>query len=98
MAAATLLLPGLGTLVIALGYVLIKRFRRSRCQSHTACCDFESPEIKLQKENTERLDQIMELINRVNPETKLTIQDLASPDRLSKGELASEEKATTSIV
>ena len=69
MAVETILLSGLGTLLIALGYVLLKRFRRSHCSSHTACCDCDSPEItQMQQEHTERYDNILELITRIRPE------------------------------
>ena len=92
MAIETILLSGLGTLVIALGYVLLKRFRRSRCQSHTACCDCESPEIKLQHENTQRLDHIMNLINQIQPKS----EGQESPISLGEGGPAISAKATTS--
>ena len=67
MAVETVLLSGLGTLLIALGYVIVKKFRRSHCSSHTKCCDFVSPEIKVQQEHTERYDTILEMINRIKP-------------------------------
>ena len=79
MSSKTVLFSGLGTLAVALGYILIKRFRRSRCQSHTSCCDCDSPEIKLHQENTTRLDTIMQFINELKPK----LADPVSPILLS---------------
>ena len=80
-AGTTVLLSGLGTLLIALGYVVLKRFRRSRCASHTKCCECESPEIKIQKENTERFDTILELVMKLTPKS----EDPEPPNRPAKG-------------
>ena len=90
-AGTTVLLSGLGTLLIALGYVILKRFRRSRCASHTKCCDCESPEIKIHKENTERFDTILELVTRLTPKS----EDPVSPNHLAKETFVNEVTATT---
>ena len=71
---ATILLSAGGTLIIALGYVILKRLRGSRCASHSSLCDCESPALKLQKEQTIRIDEIMEYLNRLTP------KQLAGPD------------------
>ena len=62
-------MSGLGTLAVMVGYVLVKRLRRSRCASHTSLCDCESPELKLQKENTIRIDELLQIILKLDPES-----------------------------
>ena len=52
----TALYSGLGSLGVALGYVLVKRLSKSRCASHSACCECDSPELTLDKQATERID------------------------------------------
>jgi hypothetical protein len=68
MAVTAMILSGLGTLLVMLGYVIVKRLRQSRCSSHTSCCDCESPELKLQKEHTLRIDEILQYINKLQPD------------------------------
>ena len=75
MVATAFLLSTGGTLLVMLGYVIIKRLRTSRCSSHTKCCDCESPELKLQREQTIRIDEIMEYINKLQP----AVPDLENP-------------------
>ncbi len=58
---------GIGTLVVALGYVAIKRLARSNCSSHTQCCDCESPAVELAKKQTERLDELLNMLKEVRP-------------------------------
>ena len=64
MDSTTALMSGLGTLVIAIGYIVVKRFSRSNCASHTACCECESPAVTLARENTERLDKIIDKLEK----------------------------------
>jgi hypothetical protein len=90
MLAGFLLSAG-GTLLIMLGYVIVKRLRGSRCSTHTACCDCESPELKLQKEQTIRIDEIMQIINQLNPKKQAV---LGIPGDPSEGKGAVLELAT----
>ena len=51
-----------GSLVVGIGYIILKRCRNSNCVSHTKFCDCESPAVELQKKQTERLEVIMEML------------------------------------
>ena len=57
-----------GTLAVALGYVLLKRCRRSNCRSHTQFCDCDSPAVELAKQQTERLEHIIEILRKSQAE------------------------------
>ena len=87
---SALLLSGLGTLAVMIGYVIVKRLRRSRCASHTKLCDCESPELKLQKENTIRIDELMQIIMKTTP------ADPENPEPLTKDTAEVLESTTTS--
>ena len=89
MAATGFLLSAGGTLLVMLGYVIIKRLRRSRCSSHTSCCDCESPELKLQKEQTIRIDEIMKYINKLQP-----AEDLENPASPKAGKVEDVQLTT----
>ena len=55
---------GITAAAIAAIYAAIKMFRRSRCQSHTGCCDLDIARAKTQR--TERSDpDIDEIVLRV---------------------------------
>ena len=60
------LYSGLGTIIVGLGYVVIKRFSNSNCQSHTSFCDCDSPAVEMQKQTTERLDKLIETLKKQN--------------------------------
>ena len=68
------------TLLIVAGYALIKRFRRSRCHSNSGCMECDSPGIELQKQQSERLDAIFELLKKTEPEGPELRADL-SPEK-----------------
>ena len=72
MAELVALYSALGSLVVALGYVLVKRLSRSNCESHTDCCECSSPALELQKEHTGRLENLEKtietLVNRLEPD------------------------------
>ena len=78
------------TLLIVAGYALIKRFRRSRCHTDSGCMECESPADELQKQQSERLDAIFELLKKTEPEGPGFRADL-SPE---KGE---DVLATTTV-
>ena len=63
------LIAGLGSLLVVAGYMLVKKFARSRCAiDHcSGCFTCESPEVELQKKHTERLDQMFEIIRQIVP-------------------------------
>ena len=58
-------LASAGTLVIVLGYTLVKRLRRSNCHSDSGCLECDSPAIEMHKENTSRLQQQSDKINEL---------------------------------
>ena len=64
------LIAGLGSLLVVAGYMLVKKFARSRCAiDHcSGCFTCESPEVELQKKHTERLDQMFEIIRQIVPQ------------------------------
>jgi len=65
------------TLLIVVGYALIKRFRRTRCHSDSGCMECDSPAVELQKKNTERLDQIFEILKKTEPAGPEIREDLS---------------------
>ena len=46
-----------GTLVIVIGYVIVKRCRNSDCQADSGCFKITSPALELAKQQTERLEK-----------------------------------------
>jgi len=46
-----------GTLAIVIGYVIVKRCRRSECQADSGCFKITSPALELAKQQTERLEK-----------------------------------------
>ena len=62
MEATVALYSAGGTLAVALGYVLLKRCRTSNCRSHTRFCDCDSPALVLARQQTERLEHIIEML------------------------------------
>lgn len=78
MLTESLLISGLTTLGLMLGYSLVKRIRRSKCAMDMCGCKIDSlPEqIELQKKETERLETIItDLISKTAhlPEEKGTL-------------------------
>ena len=65
------------TLLIVVGYALIKRFRRTRCHSDSGCMECDSPAVELQKQQSERLDQIFEILKKTEPEGPGLREDLS---------------------
>ena len=54
----TILYGSLGTLVVGLVYVIVKRLKTSRCHSESGCLECDSPSIEeLHKQTTERVDK-----------------------------------------
>ena len=82
-ATTTLLLSAAGTLVAGLSYVLVKRFARSNCHTHTSLCDCDSPAVEMQKKQTERMTELEEIIK--------TLQKNINPDRDNQVGLATGE-------
>ena len=64
------LLASLGTLLVVAGYMIVKRLARSNCAVDSNCLKCESPAIELAKKQTERLDEIFEMLKRVDPESQ----------------------------
>ena len=65
------LIAGLGTLLVVAGYMVVKKFGRSRCAvDHcSGCLTCESPAVELQKKQTERLDELFQMIKQIAPHT-----------------------------
>ena len=62
------LISALSTFLVGLSYIILKRCARSRCASHNACFECDSPAIQLselKKQTTERLDKIMIELNQL---------------------------------
>ena len=75
----TVLYSAIGTLVVGIGYVILKRCRSSNCTSHTKFCDCESPAVELQKKQTERLEHIIEMLR-----TQAGDQDPPEPQKVTQ--------------
>ena len=54
-----------GTLLIVLGYVVVKRCRNSTCESDSGCCHIKSPALEIAKQTTERLDTQQVKLNEI---------------------------------
>ena len=82
------LIAGLGSLLVVAGYMLVKKFARSRCAiDHcSGCFTCESPEVALQKKHTERLDQMFEIIRQIVPPANLEVSYLESPKAHTQGQ------------
>ena len=77
------------TLLIVAGYALIKRFSRTHCHSDSGCMECDSPAVELQKQQTERIDQIFEILKKTAPEGPELRADL------SQGNSAENPATTT---
>jgi hypothetical protein len=61
------IVAALGSVVVLLGYAIIKKISRSRCHSDSGCIQCDTPAIDIARENTKRLDSIADLIMQLNP-------------------------------
>ena len=59
------LIAASGSLLVVCGYMLIKKISRSRCAVDSGCVECESPAVELQKKQTERLDDLYEIIKKL---------------------------------
>ena len=57
-------------LVLAAGYALIKLLKRSRCASHTKCCDLDISRAKTERKKNEELAAIVLEILKQRPVEK----------------------------
>ena len=62
------LIAGGGTLLVVFGYMLVKKIARSRCAVDSGCITCESPAVELQKKTTDRLDDLFEMVKKLDPE------------------------------
>ena len=46
-----------GTLLVVIGYVVVKRCRSSTCHADSGCCEITSPALEIAKQQTERLEK-----------------------------------------
>ena len=76
------------TLLIVAGYALIKRFSRTHCHTDSGCMECDSPAVELQKQQTERIDQIFEMLKQTAPGPELRAD-------LSPGNLEENPATTT---
>ena len=60
------LIAGGGTLLVVFGYMLVKKISKSRCAMDSGCLTCESPAIELAKKHTERLDNLFDIIKRLD--------------------------------
>ena len=58
-----------GTLAIVCGYMLVKRLARSKCviEKCSGCFSCESSAVDLVKKQTERLDELYEMVKNIAP-------------------------------
>ena len=60
------LIAGGGTLLVVFGYMLVKKISKSRCAMDSGCLTCESPAIELAKKHTERLDNLFDIIKKLD--------------------------------
>ena len=80
--AETLLISGLTSLGLMLGYAIVKRVRRSKCAMDACGCKIDSlPEqIELQKKETTRLESIIaELVTRTEHLSETKSSEVPNP-------------------
>ena len=82
------LIASLGTLLVVAGYMLVKRMSRSNCAVDSGCLQCDSPAIELQKKQTERLDELFEMIKKITP------TDPESPISLTPNHFAADRLTT----
>ena len=91
-------LASLGTLFVVAGYMVVKRMRASSCSVDNGCLQCESPAIELQKQQTERIDEIFEMIKRLKP-LKIPPQETpsgrVSPISLTQDHFSVDRPTTT---
>ena len=84
------LIAGGGTLLVVFGYMLVKKISRSRCAVDSGCITCESPAVELQKKTTERLDDLFEMVKRLEPDQE--ILEHLSADRLEDNVVTTTSK------
>ena len=59
---AEVLVSGLVSLAVVAGYMLVKRFRRSKCACDALGCKIDSPAdvVELQRKETDRLQKVID--------------------------------------
>ena len=92
------LLASLGTLLVVAGYMIVKRMARSKCDIKSGCLHCKSPAVELQKQHTQRLDEIFEMLKQVHPEQEIIKQlDPDPPISLTPDHFAIDDLATTEV-
>jgi len=61
------LIAALGSVCVLLGYTIIKKISRSRCHSDSGCIQCDTA-VQMVKQNSQRLDNITELIMQLAPQ------------------------------
>ena len=89
------LLGSLGTLGIFAGYALVKRFSRSNCHGNSGCLECDSPAIEMQKQQTERIDSLYDMIKKLQPDVE---QGPVSPNRLLTAPYVDNRVSTKEVV
>ena len=57
--------------MVVLGYMIVKKISRSRCAVDSGCITCESPAVELQKKTTERLDDLFDMVKRLEPDQEI---------------------------
>ena len=77
------LVVSLGTLLVVAGYMVVKRMARSNCAVDSGCLQCESPAVEMQKKQTERLDELFEMIKKMAPKSPPVSPISLTPDHFA---------------
>jgi hypothetical protein len=85
-----------GTLLIVVGYVIVKRCRLSTCHADSGCCEIMSPALEIAKQQTDRLEKHDSKLEEIL--IMLRAGGQLPQDLLSKSEDEEKKAPTTSTV